>query len=199
MGDTGIDWLHCTFTDSAHSGPGSGPYLTETAATGGYTYWVSNTHRKIVYYRQVDDNVDANGHGTHCAGSAVGSLQSPGQPRCCVQRNTASFFCGLSKLNAAKRHHICLFCLLFAFLFFIISFRISSLFCLPLPLSSMPFLPSLLSPLCPILVFTPPPSSPRLGSHITGSPKAAATLVISQDNPTEILRGAAIFAFVTLA
>ncbi|DBB02440.1 TPA: Signal peptide peptidase-like 2A [Trebouxia sp. C0006] len=78
MGDTGIDWLHCTFTDSAHSGPGSGPYLTETAATGGYTYWVSTTHRKIVYYRQVDDNVDANGHGTHCAGSAVGSLQSPG-------------------------------------------------------------------------------------------------------------------------
>ncbi|KAL0037541.1 hypothetical protein WJX77_001610 [Trebouxia sp. C0004] len=78
MGDTGIDWLHCTFTDSAHTGPGSGPYLTETAATGGYTYWVSTTHRKIVYYRQVDDNVDGNGHGTHCAGSAVGSLQSPG-------------------------------------------------------------------------------------------------------------------------
>ncbi len=85
MGDTGIDWLHCTFTDSAHSGPGSGPYLTEAAATGGYTYWVSTTHRKIVYYRQVDDNVDANGHGTHCAGSAVGSLQSPGQRPYCVQ------------------------------------------------------------------------------------------------------------------
>lgn len=106
MGDTGIDWLHCTFTDSAHSGPGSGPYLTETAATGGYTYWVSTTHRKIVYYRQVDDNVDANGHGTHCAGSAVGSLQSPGQCPCCVQRSTASFTCGLCQTNAAKRHHV---------------------------------------------------------------------------------------------
>ena len=104
MGDTGIDWLHCTFTDSAHSGPGSGPYLTETAATGGYTYWVSTTHRKIVYYRQVDDNVDGNGHGTHCAGSAVGSLQSPGQRRCCVQRSTASFICG--QMNAAKGHQI---------------------------------------------------------------------------------------------
>lgn len=106
MGDTGIDWLHCTFTDSAHSGPGSGPYLAETAATGGYTYWVSATHRKIVYYRQVDDNVDGNGHGTHCAGSAVGSLQSPGQRRCCVQRSAASFLCGLRRMNTAKRHHI---------------------------------------------------------------------------------------------
>ena len=125
MGDTGIDWLHCTFTDSAHSGPGSGPYLTESAATGGYTYWVSTTHRKIVYYRQVDDNVDANGHGTHCAGSAVGSLQSPGQRQFCVQRSTASFICGLCHMNAAKRHHVL--------------FLLSSL-CFPL-LSAWQFLP----------------------------------------------------------
>ena len=30
------------------------------------------------YYRAIDDKVDANGHGTHCAGSAVGSLPSSG-------------------------------------------------------------------------------------------------------------------------
>ena len=77
MGDTGIDWLHCTFADSNVPGPGTGPYLTETAATGGYLYWVSTTHRKIVYYRQYSDNVDGNGHGTHCAGSVLGSLQNP--------------------------------------------------------------------------------------------------------------------------
>ncbi len=74
IGDTGIDWLHCTFTDSTTTGPGKGPFLTDTE---GYLYWVSTTHRKIVYYRQIEDNVDGNGHGTHCAGSAVGSLQSP--------------------------------------------------------------------------------------------------------------------------
>ncbi len=144
MGDTGIDWLHCTFTDSAHSGPGSGPYLTETAATGGYTYWVSTTHRKIVYYRQVDDNVDANGHGTHCAGSAVGSLQSPGQhPQyCCVQRSTASFTCVL-----------CLFAFLYCQLCDSFPSRPTSS---PLihALSPLPILPSLPNPDPP----SPPPS-----------------------------------------
>ena len=76
MGDTGIDWLHCTFVDSSTPGPGSGPYIREPANTGGFQSWSSPTHRKIVYYRQVADNVDDNGHGTHCAGSAVGSLQA---------------------------------------------------------------------------------------------------------------------------
>lgn len=76
MGDTGIDWLHCTFKDSSTPGPGAGPFLQE--ASTGYLYWVNAAHRKIVYYRQVVDNVDENGHGTHCAGSAVGSLQLPG-------------------------------------------------------------------------------------------------------------------------
>ena len=74
MGDTGIDWLHCTFRDSSTAGPGDGPYSQE--ATTGFLYWVNTAHRKIVYYRQVADNVDGNGHGTHCAGSAVGSLQT---------------------------------------------------------------------------------------------------------------------------
>lgn len=74
MGDTGIDWLHCTFTDSVTPGPGAGPFLQETDT--GFLYWVNAAHRKIVYYRQVIDNVDDNGHGTHCAGSAVGSTQS---------------------------------------------------------------------------------------------------------------------------
>ena len=74
MGDTGMDWLHCTFKDSATPGPGAGPFLKETDT--GYLYWVNTAHRKIVYYRPVIDNVDENGHGTHCAGSAVGSLQS---------------------------------------------------------------------------------------------------------------------------
>lgn len=75
MGDTGIDWYHCTFTDSAVAGPGSGPFNQDAMR---YLYWANPAHRKIVYYRQVADNVDENGHGTHCAGSAVGSLQSPG-------------------------------------------------------------------------------------------------------------------------
>lgn len=75
MGDTGIDWYHCTFTDSSVAGPGSGPYATDAMQ---YLYWANPAHRKIVYYRQVADNIDENGHGTHCAGSAVGSLQSPG-------------------------------------------------------------------------------------------------------------------------
>ena len=76
MGDTGLDWLHCMFKDSAISGPGSGPFLRE--ADTGFLYWVNTAHRKVVYYRQVIDNVDENGHGTHCAGSAVGSIQSGG-------------------------------------------------------------------------------------------------------------------------
>ena len=76
MGDTGIDWLHCAFQDSTTFGPGDGPYQTDGL---GYQYWVNPAHRKISYYRQIDDNVDGNGHGTHCAGSAVGSLQSPGR------------------------------------------------------------------------------------------------------------------------
>lgn len=75
MGDTGIDWYHCTFTDSAVTGPGSGPFTQDAMH---YLYWANPAHRKIVYYRQVADNVDENGHGTHCAGSAVGSLQPPG-------------------------------------------------------------------------------------------------------------------------
>ena len=75
MGDTGIDWYHCTFTDSAVTGPGSGPFTQDAMR---YLYWANPAHRKIVYYRQVADNIDENGHGTHCAGSAVGSLQSPG-------------------------------------------------------------------------------------------------------------------------
>ena len=76
MGDTGIDWLHCAFRDSNTFGPGDGPYLTDSQ---GCKYWVNAAHRKISYYRQFDDNVDDNGHGTHCAGSAVGALQSPGK------------------------------------------------------------------------------------------------------------------------
>ena len=74
MGDTGLDWLHCTFKDSSVAGPGAGPFTKE--ATTGYLYWANPAHRKVVYYRQVADNIDENGHGTHCAGSAVGSLQS---------------------------------------------------------------------------------------------------------------------------
>ncbi len=74
-----------------------------------------------------------------------------------------------------------------------------SLFCLPLPLSSLPFLPSLFSPLCPTLIFTPPPPflASRLGSHVIGSPNLAATLVTSQDYPTGSLRGTAIFAHLS--
>lgn len=88
MGDTGIDWYHCTFTDSSVAGPGSGPYTMDAM---NYLYWANPAHRKIVYYRQVADNIDENGHGTHCAGSAVGSLQSPG--RCPPAIDCAVFQC----------------------------------------------------------------------------------------------------------
>lgn len=42
----------------------------------GISYFDSTTHRKIRYYRMFLDALDANGHGTHCAGSVMGYPQS---------------------------------------------------------------------------------------------------------------------------
>ena len=39
------------------------------------SYFASLTHRKIRYYRMLEDALDANGHGSHCAGSVVGYPQ----------------------------------------------------------------------------------------------------------------------------
>ncbi len=45
---------------------------------GGALYFDSTAHRKLRYYRLLDDGVDANGHGSHCGGSAAGSPQAGG-------------------------------------------------------------------------------------------------------------------------
>ena len=46
--------------------------------SGGALYFDSTAHRKLRYYRMLDDGVDANGHGSHCGGSAAGSPQAGG-------------------------------------------------------------------------------------------------------------------------
>ena len=45
---------------------------------GGALYFDSTAHRKLRYYRLLDDGVDADGHGSHCGGSAAGSPQAGG-------------------------------------------------------------------------------------------------------------------------
>ena len=56
---------------------------------GGALFFDSTAHRKLRYYRLLDDGVDADGHGSHCGGSAAGSPQAggPGARRLsqCVQ------------------------------------------------------------------------------------------------------------------
>lgn len=76
MGDTGMDVFHCHISDNRiiPSAFSSTNLLLVERSTG-YLYFDSTTHRKVRYYRLFKDNIDANGHGTHCAGSAVGSPQ----------------------------------------------------------------------------------------------------------------------------
>ena len=54
------------------------PAYGEQEAGTGIKYFDSTTHRKIRYYRLFEDGVDANGHGTHCAGSVMGYPASGG-------------------------------------------------------------------------------------------------------------------------
>lgn len=89
MGDTGLDYDHCLFVDPnvqpAVSSSTSSPAgtlrqlpFTSTESDGTH-FFASATHRKLSYYRALSgDSVDGSGHGTHCAGSAVGSSASLG-------------------------------------------------------------------------------------------------------------------------
>ena len=99
MGDTGLDVDHCLFVDPElqppvppppSSSPPPPPTTTTTttalrqlplsfAERDGTRFFASATHRKLSYYRALSgDAVDGSGHGTHCAGSAVGSSASLG-------------------------------------------------------------------------------------------------------------------------
>ena len=94
MGDTGLDYDHCLFVDPSLQPPLSSPSTTTTTTAttaplrqlpfafserDGTRYFASSTHRKLAYYRALSgDAVDGSGHGTHCAGSAVGSSASLG-------------------------------------------------------------------------------------------------------------------------
>ena len=89
MGDTGLDFDHCLFVDSTLQGPLSNSSSSSSSSSSstalrqlpfsfserdGTRYFASSTHRKLSYYRAFSgDAVDGSGHGTHCAGSAVGS------------------------------------------------------------------------------------------------------------------------------
>ncbi|KAK9847309.1 hypothetical protein WJX84_004305 [Apatococcus fuscideae] len=68
MGDTGMDMNHCFFTDTSVSFPGN-----QRTDGEGIPYYLSISARKVVYYRGLADFVDAEGHGTHCAGSMIGA------------------------------------------------------------------------------------------------------------------------------
>lgn len=93
MGDTGLDYDHCLFVDPALQPPLSSSPSTTTGTTtaplrqlpfafaerDGTRFFASATHRKLAYYRALSgDAVDGSGHGTHCAGTAVGSSASLG-------------------------------------------------------------------------------------------------------------------------
>lgn len=69
MGDTGVDIDHCAFRDDKEKVV----VRAGTSSVGGAPAFASATHRKIALYRALADSVDAAGHGTHCAGTAVGA------------------------------------------------------------------------------------------------------------------------------
>ena len=79
MGDTGLDVAHCLFRDDAVPVPTTlAGGLQQEPGSSKTLYFDSTAHRKIRYYRLVDDLFDANGHGSHCGGSAAGSPQVDG-------------------------------------------------------------------------------------------------------------------------
>ncbi|KAK9815904.1 hypothetical protein WJX72_011677 [[Myrmecia] bisecta] len=69
MGDTGLDMTQCMFIDA------NVPFTTTSKDAGGSLIFDSTSHRKLRFYREFVDGADGNGHGTHCGGSAAGSLQ----------------------------------------------------------------------------------------------------------------------------
>lgn len=79
MGDTGLNVAHCLFRDDAVPVPTTlAGGLQQEPGSSKTLYFDSTAHRKIRYYRLVDDLIDANGHGSHCGGSAAGSPQADG-------------------------------------------------------------------------------------------------------------------------
>lgn len=89
MGDTGLDVFHCHFSDSSY--PASSFQASILRDSAGTYYYDNLSHRKVRYYRFFKDNRDANGHGTHCAGSAMGAPEFGG---------CRSHYPGLQRLSA---------------------------------------------------------------------------------------------------
>lgn len=66
QGDSGIDYNHCFFVDPTVD------WNSAIVNVAGVRTFESTTHRKIRLYRAFADFSDANGHGTHTAGTLAG-------------------------------------------------------------------------------------------------------------------------------
>lgn len=66
QGDSGIDYNHCFFVDPNVN------FTQHISIVGGVLQFDSTTHRKLRMYRAYADFQDANGHGTHTAGTLAG-------------------------------------------------------------------------------------------------------------------------------
>jgi subtilisin family serine protease len=66
QGDSGIDYKHCFFVDPNVN------FTSHISIVGGVPQFDSTTHRKLRMYRAYADFQDANGHGTHTAGTLAG-------------------------------------------------------------------------------------------------------------------------------
>lgn len=75
-GDSGVDMDSCYFFDSAV------PFLDniQTDSRNNWQYFASSTHRKVVLYLGRQDIMDGYGHGSHVAGSLLGSRQGASTP-----------------------------------------------------------------------------------------------------------------------
>jgi hypothetical protein len=66
QGDSGLDFQHCFFVDPTVD------WASSISIVGRARTFQSETHRKIRLYRAFADFTDANGHGTHTAGTIAG-------------------------------------------------------------------------------------------------------------------------------
>lgn len=66
QGDSGLDYGHCFFDDP------NVDFASGVAVVGRVRTFQSTVHRKIRLYRAFADFLDANGHGTHTAGTLAG-------------------------------------------------------------------------------------------------------------------------------
>ncbi|GAX74938.1 hypothetical protein CEUSTIGMA_g2384.t1 [Chlamydomonas eustigma] len=66
-GDSGVDVYNCYFYDP------NVPFTIVNNSTTGTQEFTSSTHRKLVLYLGLEDMVDGNGHGSHVAGTLLGS------------------------------------------------------------------------------------------------------------------------------